>query len=225
MFCSNNTPKNQNEVLGCMRHITVIQLSFNMTIFNFMWANVSALKTHLSPCQQLDQYFNIEYVILSWTSFVYQWVLHSAGKLFDFFSAVVLIWGVSWREVELVWEQWRFQLLYFHFDSGEGEQVFKPKKSILAFFWRPVLTLCITLAKVGGKREEWLQFWLSWMHCWISSRDCCGRNRDGIGMVSSVGEKANTNKTLLGLKCGFKNADSTFFFLPLSYSGKKTAWL
>lgn len=43
-----------------------------------------------------------------------------------------------------------------------------------------------------------------------------------IGMVSSVGEKANTNKALLGLKCGFKNADSTFFS-PLSYSGKKTA--
>lgn len=32
-----------------------------------------------------------------------------------------------------------------------------------------------------------------------------------IGLVSFVGEKANTNKTLLGLKCGFKNADSTLF--------------
>lgn len=44
-----------------------------------------------------------------------------------------------------------------------------------------------------------------------------------IGLASFVGEKANTNKTLLGLKCGFKNADSTFFFPPFSYSGKKAA--
>jgi len=157
------------------------------------------LKSHLSPCQQPDQYFNTEDVISSRTSFVHQQVLHSAGKLFDFFSAVVLMWDVCCREAELVWEQRCFQSLHFHVDSGEGEQVFKPKNSVLAFFWRPVLTLHITLAKVGGKWEEWLQFWLSWVHCWMRSRGRCGRNWAG----EFCGRKGQYKQNPLGIEMWF----------------------
>lgn len=87
----NNLSKNQNEALQWKRHITVLQISFYRIVFNFMRAYTNGLKTHLSPCQQLDQDFNTKDMVLSWTGLVFQWVLQSAGKLFDFLTAVVLM--------------------------------------------------------------------------------------------------------------------------------------
>lgn len=43
----------------------VIQTSFYRIVFNFMQAYTNGLKTHLSPCQQLDQYFNTRDMVLS----------------------------------------------------------------------------------------------------------------------------------------------------------------
>lgn len=87
----NNLSKNQNEALLWKRHITVLQISFYRIVFNFMRVYTNGLKTHLYPCQQLDQDFNIKDMVLSWTGLVFQWVLQSAGKLFDFLTAVVLM--------------------------------------------------------------------------------------------------------------------------------------
>lgn len=120
----NNLSKNQNEALHWKRHITVLQISFYRIGFNFMRVYTNGLKTHLSPCQQLDQDFNTKDIILSWTSLVFQWVLQPAGKLFNFLTAVVLMqWKLYFTGSKIYVKPVMLSVVVFPFRSkGRGAE-------------------------------------------------------------------------------------------------------
>lgn len=189
------------------QHITVSQISFSRIIFNFIWACINGLKTHLSPCQQLDQYFNTKDMISS------RPVLFISGCCSQLENCLTfsLLW--LWRKMPAV-RKWNwcknndsFNCCIFHFDLREGEQVFMLKNLILPLFWRSAVTIVLQL---GGKilplpkseqNEEKSGYNSDLVWC-ITGYVAVAAVVE-MQMVSFVGEKAFTEKNPLGIKMWF----------------------